>query len=197
MAEHPPDCPTPDFPDWRDDHSGGKGCGPKAGAAKHLRGKGFLAGYKLCRRSGLAPWCTVRLAVQYGCVLLLVIVLPLVAQAPSKTCTAKDGCIPIPICGQNQKCIERSEEAEAKIPIHVAMGMITIANDSGLGYCAAIMMPPDNSGYPAYVSWSSPPLGEFDEKAWRNLPTIFPDNMSAQKFVIAQCYGHHPGHNSL
>ena len=32
----------------------------------HLRGKGFLAGYKLCRRSGLAPWCSVRLAIQYG-----------------------------------------------------------------------------------------------------------------------------------
>jgi hypothetical protein len=38
----------------------------KKAVLSHLRGKGFLAAYKLCRRSGFAPWCSVRLAIQYG-----------------------------------------------------------------------------------------------------------------------------------
>lgn len=32
----------------------------------HIRGRGFLYAYRLCRRSGLKPWCSVRMAVQYG-----------------------------------------------------------------------------------------------------------------------------------
>lgn len=32
----------------------------------HLCGKGFRLGYLLCRRAGLAPWCSVRLALQHG-----------------------------------------------------------------------------------------------------------------------------------
>jgi hypothetical protein len=66
MSEHPPDRPTPDVPITppnKDDQTGG---GKGSRIAQKLRGKGFFAGYKLCRRSGLAPWCSVRLAIQYG-----------------------------------------------------------------------------------------------------------------------------------
>ena len=67
-SEHPPNRPTPDS-----GPEGGygirkpeSGAGGKSGqTAQRLRGKGFLVAYKLCRRSGLAPWCSARLAVQY------------------------------------------------------------------------------------------------------------------------------------
>lgn len=80
------------------------------------------------------------------------------------------------------------ETSPAALPVHVNMGLSTFTSRDGIGYCAAIMMPPDGSTYPTYVSWMNPPLGEFDDKAWRELPTIFPSNMTAQTFVHDHCY---------
>ena len=57
--EHPPNV-DPNRKNPQSKHPG------KGVLSRRVAGKGFFVAYRMCRRAGLPPWCSARLALQYA-----------------------------------------------------------------------------------------------------------------------------------